>query len=66
MSASSDTETSSPELKQTEPVLESFAEAERKQLLDLFLKHRGNKTRMAQELGISRTTLYSRIRKYGL
>lgn len=66
MSAFSGQEAHHQQCRQDDPALGGFEEVERKQLLDLFLKHRGNKTRMAKELGISRTTLYKRIRKHGL
>lgn len=39
---------------------------ERKRLIDLYLKTNGNKSKMAKELGISRTTLYRKLERYGL
>jgi Transcriptional regulator containing PAS, AAA-type ATPase, and DNA-binding domains len=42
----------------------SFEEYERKQILYLMRKHKGNKSMVAKELGIARRTLYSRLEKY--
>lgn len=39
---------------------------ERKKLIDLFIKHRGNITRVAKELGIARSTVYRKIKQYGI
>jgi len=39
---------------------------ERQRILDALERHRWNRTRAAQELGIKRTTLQYKIRKYGL
>ncbi|WP_231292131.1 helix-turn-helix domain-containing protein [Edwardsiella ictaluri] len=39
---------------------------ERRQIWALMQRYRANKTRIAQVLGISRGTLYKKIRHYGL
>ncbi len=39
---------------------------ERKNLIALFVSTGGNKSKMAKELGISRTTLYRKLERYGL
>lgn len=46
------------------PASGSLAEAERDQVLSVLRKHNGNRTRAADELGISRRTLHRKIREY--
>lgn len=48
------------------PVPPSYAEWERNRIWELMQKHRANKSRIAEELGMSRGTLYKKIRRYGL
>jgi len=43
-----------------------LAQAERSEILELLKRHCGDKGKAAQNLGISRATLYRRIRKYGI
>ncbi|ELV7527927.1 sigma 54-interacting transcriptional regulator [Edwardsiella ictaluri] len=45
---------------------DSYAAWERRQIWALMQRYRANKTRIAQVLGISRGTLYKKIRHYGL
>ncbi|MGB9793181.1 MAG: sigma 54-interacting transcriptional regulator, partial [Thermacetogeniaceae bacterium] len=40
------------------------AERERKVLMDLLSKHGGNVTRVARELGLSRNTIYRKMKRY--
>jgi len=40
--------------------------AEREIILQTLVKHNGNKAAAAKELNISRTTLYEKIKKYGV
>ncbi|AOV97597.1 Fis family transcriptional regulator [Edwardsiella hoshinae] len=44
----------------------SYEAWERRQIYALMQRYRANKTRIAQVLGISRSTLYKKIRHYGL
>jgi DNA-binding NtrC family response regulator len=44
----------------------SLAEVERQQIERALRFHGGNRTRAAQELGISRATLINKIKSYGL
>ncbi|MGL4195848.1 MAG: helix-turn-helix domain-containing protein, partial [Edwardsiella piscicida] len=53
-----------PEEESTSP--DSYAAWERRQIWTLMQRYRANKTRIAQALGISRSTLYKKIRHYGL
>ena len=53
------------------PVLESsgpktLAELEKKQILEALDRNRGNRTRAARELGISRRALHYRLKEYGV
>ena len=41
-------------------------ENEKRLILDVIQKNRGNMTRTAKDLGLERTALYRRIKKYGL
>jgi len=41
-------------------------EAERETLKDALERHNGNRTRVARELGVARSTLHYRLRKHGL
>jgi len=43
-----------------------LVENEKRLIMEVIRKNRGNMTRTARELGIERTALYRRIRKYGL
>ncbi|WP_394238037.1 sigma-54 interaction domain-containing protein [Niallia oryzisoli] len=45
---------------------EMMDEAERKVIIDCLETMNGNKSKAAQQLGISRTTLYEKMNKYGL
>jgi len=53
---------------QTEPTAlsEQTEQFERQRILDALERYRWNRTRAAEELGIKRTTLQYKIRKYGL
>ena len=53
--ASSDTDT-----------LESWSEIERQLIVDILKEHRGNRTRVAEELGWGRMKLWRKMKKYGL
>jgi transcriptional regulator with PAS, ATPase and Fis domain len=44
----------------------SLAEVEREHLERVLARHRGNATNAARQLGISRTTLWRKLREYGL
>ena len=44
----------------------ALAEMERKRLEDALEKHQGRKADVARDLGINRSTLYYRLRKYGI
>jgi DNA-binding NtrC family response regulator len=44
----------------------TLAEVERKTIALALQRHQGNVTHAAQELGITRTSLYRRMEKYGL
>lgn len=48
------------------PVVESFADAELQALRSALAAERGNLTRVAQRLGISRPTLYRKLDHYGI
>ena len=39
---------------------------ERKSLVDALGRHHGHKADVARDLGINRSTLYYRLRKYGI
>jgi two-component system NtrC family response regulator len=41
-------------------------DGEREQIVRMLQYHRGNRTRTARDLGVSRVTLLKKIRKYGL
>ncbi|MGI6027504.1 MAG: helix-turn-helix domain-containing protein [Candidatus Scatomorpha sp.] len=56
-----------PELEpeKSEPIkAESYGEYERELILKLMIAHRGNKSAVASEMGISRKTLYAKLDKY--
>jgi two-component system response regulator AtoC len=55
---------SSPSTPQ--PAAGSLAETEKRKILDVLAKHRGNRTRAAVELGISRRTLHRKLNEYGI
>lgn len=42
----------------------NYTEWERRKSWELMQKYRGNKSRIAEELGISRCTLYKKLRRY--
>ena len=44
----------------------TLTENEKRLILEVIQKNRGNMTRSARDLGIERTALYRRIKKYGL
>lgn len=44
----------------------SYEDWERKRIWDLMQQFRANKSRIAEELGMSRGTLYKKLRRYGL
>lgn len=44
----------------------NLAENEKRLILEVIQKNRGNMTRTAQDLGLERTALYRRLKKYGL
>ncbi|TMA43342.1 MAG: sigma-54-dependent Fis family transcriptional regulator [Deltaproteobacteria bacterium] len=44
----------------------ALAEMERKSLVDALGRHHGHKADVARDLGINRSTLYYRLRKYGI
>ena len=44
----------------------ALADMERKRLVEALEKHHGHKADVARELGINRSTLYYRLRKYGM
>lgn len=46
--------------------VQNYSEWERERIWDLMQKYRANKSRIAAELGISRGTLYKKIREYKL
>ena len=48
------------------PAAGSLAEAEKRKILDVLAKYRGNRTRAATELGISRRTLHRKLNEYGV
>lgn len=50
----------------TQQNFDNYAEYEKHQILNLLAKYRGNKTSVAKELGISRRTLYTKIKKYNI
>jgi two-component system response regulator RegA len=44
----------------------TLAEVEREQIIQALARHAGNRTRAAEELGISRRTLHYRLKEYGI
>jgi transcriptional regulator of acetoin/glycerol metabolism len=44
----------------------SLAEVEKEHIRRVLERHRGNATAAARQLGISRTTLWRKLREYGL
>jgi transcriptional regulator of acetoin/glycerol metabolism len=44
----------------------SLAEVEKEHIRLVLARHRGNATTAARQLGISRTTLWRKLREYGL
>lgn len=44
----------------------SFQDADRNELVQILIKHKWNKTKAAEELGIGRTTLWRKLRNLGL
>lgn len=57
-----------PDRQQSAPIHEihDYEAWERSRIWELMLQYRANKTRIAEALGISRGTLYKKIRHYGL
>lgn len=47
-----------------EPLFNNYAAYEKQQILSLLASHKGNKSLVAQKMGISRRTLYTKIQKY--
>jgi transcriptional regulator of acetoin/glycerol metabolism len=50
----------------SEQVSTQTAAIEKKTILEALEHNNGNKTRACKELGISRSTLFRRMRKYGI
>lgn len=50
--------------KNAEAARRRGAGRERRKTWELMQKYRGNKSRIAEELGISRCTLYKKLRRY--
>jgi DNA-binding NtrC family response regulator len=48
------------------PVVESLADLERRTIVDALARVNGNKSRAAAALGVSRTQLYTRLKRFGL
>lgn len=48
------------------PQVTSFETWERDRIWELMQKHRGNKSKVAEEMGMCRVTLYKKLRRYGL
>ena len=48
------------------PQVTSFETWERDRIWELMQKHRGNKSRVAEEMGMCRVTLYKKLKRYGL
>ncbi len=48
------------------PEATSYEDWERNKIWELMQKYRANKSRIAEEMGMSRGTLYKKIRRYGL
>jgi DNA-binding NtrC family response regulator len=46
--------------------LDPLAQAEREAILDVLKRHQGNRTKAARELGIHRSTLLRKIKKYAI
>ena len=48
------------------PQVTSFETWERDRIWELMQKHRGNKSKVAEEMGMCRVTLYKKLKRYGL
>jgi len=48
------------------PVIQSLAEMEKQSILEALRRAKGNKSRAAVALGLGRTQLYTRLRRFGL
>jgi DNA-binding NtrC family response regulator len=48
------------------PVIQSLAEIEKQSILEALRRAKGNKSRAAAALGLGRTQLYTRLRRFGL
>jgi len=48
------------------PVIQSLAEIEKQSILEALRRAKGNKSRAAAQLGLGRTQLYTRLRRFGL
>lgn len=51
---------------QTMAIEDEFALSERKKILELLIEYNGNKTLVAQNLGVCRSTLYRKLKAYNL
>jgi transcriptional regulator with GAF, ATPase, and Fis domain len=58
--------TSTPALPAPAPRAESLADVERRTIIDALERAHGNKSRAAAALGITRTQLYGRLKRFGL
>jgi DNA-binding NtrC family response regulator len=55
-----------PELPEDPRLTWSLAEVEKEHMQRVLARHRGNATAAARQLGVSRTTLWRKLRQYGL
>jgi DNA-binding NtrC family response regulator len=57
---------SGPAAVSSPPVIQSLAEVEKQSILEALRRAKGNKSRAAVALGLGRTQLYTRLRRFGL